>query len=175
MRDKKAQALNMLTSGVILILIAIVTISIGISVNESMKTSFRGDAAGVTNETLKDMSNASSNSLANEDIASVSLAMNFTAAEGDYTKVISGNYTVDTKDGTIRLTGQGGKDYGGNDSSINYSYYPHPAAYNSSASGTTGLSAFGDYWTSIVSVIILVVIVGLFAYFRGGAGGIEVR
>jgi len=37
------------------------------------------------------------------------------------------------------------------------------------------MAQFGEYWTAIVSVIILVVIVGLFVYFRGGAGGVEIR
>lgn len=54
--------------------------------------------------------------------------------------------------------------------SIASSFTANSAARNAADAGTTGLAQFGEYWTAIVSVIILVVIVGLFAYFRGGRG-----
>ena len=54
---------------------------------------------------------------------------------------------------------------------IKDSFTANSSAWNASAKGTTGLAAFSDYWVSIVSIIILVVIVGLFSYFRGAGGG----
>lgn len=113
----------MLSGGVILLLIAIITVSIAIQVNQSM-----GDAI---------------------DARECGTNTSFSPA-------------------TPSTCGQAG-------TGVYVNWSCNCPQWNATTSGTEGMAQFGEYWTAIVSVIILVVIVGLFVYFRGGAGGVEIR
>lgn len=176
MKDKRGiGTVNMLTTSAIIVLIAIITISIGLQVNTSVRDSQRGDATGIINEDLGTATAGTPITLAN--VVDVINSSGVTAIIYNPTS----NNTLETDEfkleaaaATFNLTNSSKS---GNNSWINYSYYPHGEAYNASDSGNTGLAGFSDYWVSIVSIIVLIVIVGLFMMFGGGKGigGIDIR
>lgn len=175
MVDKKGQV-NFLRIAIIGFVIAVITLTIGMSVNDTVTTTQKGDSTAIVNESLGNTTLNAETVLA--DILDINNASSVTdiacvlTDDADGTTLTTGSYKIRADKGTYNISNVS---HDGQFCIINYSYYPHGDAYNASVLGTAGLATFADYWAVIAIVVILAVIIGLFGLFGGATGGLEVR
>lgn len=177
MRNKKGiGALSFLQLAVLGLIIAVITLTVSLQVNDTMHDSLKLQNTNALLEDEFSLANGTAVNLLARDIVPGSVrlvamwnsTLNATLIEGT-------NFTVNSLGGQITLIDA---NYDTNSSWANYTEYTKTADYNASNAGTAGLAVFADYWSVIAIIVVLALIILLFGMFGGGFGigrGVQVR